>query len=354
MRRHCALALAALAALAIYPEVFGRGRSLSVMGAGTRSADEFAVPLLEAISQEREAGTTGLPLLSLVNVCPRWPFCNDAKVLVYTLIDEKVIFYWYRKDQPCSIEYHESGPCENGETNGFEILARIIESGNGGLKVKNGRLMWGNKYVYAFSLQGIQIHNFAFTGRIFFQQASRTRAYFSQAVSVSRNAITATGPARVEEGIIPGASESVHSHAVTTIAWVLCVGFVVVMLATIRRRHGHRKVVKDDEITSFLCSSLSNVSVADMSDGSIPDEVKEAAGNAWCPEKILKRALLDSPQDDCVDKDAPPIGSLGSTDLGSSGQSSSLSSSQFSDSMVAFAGTYSPVYRQEAMVLDNR
>jgi hypothetical protein len=352
MRRKCAVALAAgLAALAYAPKILGRHTSsFAVTEPGVRNSDEFAVPLLEAISQEREAGTTGVPLLSLVNVCPRWPFCHDAKVLVYALHNDKVIFYWYRKDQPCSLEYHPSGPCENGESKGFEILARIIEDRKGALQVKNGRLVWGDKYVYAFSLQGLQLHNFAFTGRIYFQRASCTREYFSQPVSVSQSAITATGPERPEDGILPGIGgvQSMPPRSVPYLVWLLCVGFVVVVLATIRRRSTVHRKGRDDEsheTNSFLNSSLSNVSVADMSDEAIPAQAKEIPGTAWCPETILKRALLDSAQGDDFEKDdhTSPVGSLESTCVGSSGGSSSLSS-LMNESMNTYAGTYEPVY----------
>jgi hypothetical protein len=347
MRRKFAVVLATFAALAIYPRVLAGGTSLAVQGSGVRTSDEFAVPLLEAISQERDAGTTGVPLLSLVNVCPRWPFCHDAKVLVYTLLNGKVVFYWYRKDQPCSIEYHTSGPCENVETKGFEILARIIEKGRTSLQVKHGRLMWGDNYVYAFSLQGLQLHNFAFTGRIYFQKASRSRVYFSQPVSVSRTAITASGPEKPEDSILPGVhSLPATTRAVPTFVWALSVGFVVVVLATIRRRSLSRK---DDSTNSLLSSSLSNVSVADMSDESLAAEAKESIGPDWCPEKILKRALLESPHDGYyfVKDEHLPVGSLESTCAPSSAPSSYLSSSILSESLPTlpnFSGTYPPVY----------
>ena len=95
MRRSCAVAIAAFAALAIAPQVNGwramnrwaaflqtmafrvgvlsqgglsqpcrvkvlrRRVSFAATGLGQRSSDEFAVSLLEAISEERDAGTTG-------------------------------------------------------------------------------------------------------------------------------------------------------------------------------------------------------------------------------------------------------------------------------------------------------
>lgn len=343
MRRSCAVAIAAFAALAIAPQVLRRRVSFAATGLGQRSSDEFAVSLLEAISEERDAGTTGVPLLTLVNVCPRWPFCNDAKVLIYTLHEGKVIFYWYRKDEPCSIEYHASGPCENGETKGFEILARIIEDRKDGLEVKDGRLMWGNKYVYAFSLQGLQIHKFAFTGRIFFQKESRKGAYFSVPVSVSRSSLTATGPEKPEGSIIPGVPQSA-SHEVPTSVWALGFGFVVIFLATSRRRSRRRKEDKEDEISNpFISSMLSNVSVVDLADESNPGETKEAGRY---PEK---KSRVESSEQRCEDvdsledkhfekEDAVPMGSLESTCAPSSVPSSSMSHSALSSSFGTLDG----------------
>jgi hypothetical protein len=347
MRRSCAVALAGLAALAIAPQVFRRDTSFAVTGSGIRASDEFAVPLLEAISQERAVGTTGVPLLSLVNVCPRWPFCHDAKVLVYTYHEGKVIFYWYRKDQPCSLEYHSSGPCENGETKGFEILARIIESQRSGLRVKNGRLMWEDKYVYAFSLQGLEIHKFAFTGRIYFQKASGSRSYFSQPVSVSRSSLLAMGPERPEDSIIPGAQQSAPRDAVPTYVCAMGFGFVVVVLATIRRRS--RRHCMEDEMSPFICSSLSDASVVDLSDESQAEEPKEDAKPLRCQDNISKYDPYSRECNYFEKDDTVPMGSLESTCAPSSAASSLMSNSVFSfspDGKEHEYGTYPPVFHQ--------
>jgi hypothetical protein len=244
-----------------------------------------------------------------------------------------VIFYWYRKDQPCSIEYHTSGPCENVEDKGFEILARIIESQKSGLQVKDGRLMWEDKYVYAFSLQGLQIHKFAFTGRIFFQKDPRTRAYFSQAVSVSRNALEASGPERPEATIIPGAEQSATRHAVPAFVWAVVCGFVVVVLATIHLRS--RRQVKHDPMHPFICSVLSPVQTPRVLSVDEPtlEKFKAAPFTMRCPERPeypddRSNVSLDSPQYYNIEKDeAVPMGSLESTCAPSSAPSSSMSNS---------------------------
>jgi hypothetical protein len=161
-------------------------------------------------------------------VCPRWPFCGDEKVLLYTLHKERVLFYWYRRVQPCSLEYHESGECENGESKGFEILAKAIETGKGGLQVAGDRLVWDGKFLYAFSLQGLALRSFSFTGRIYFQKEKHGKAYYSQLVSASLNGFATSGPERKEEYIIPGAALSAR-RAVPPLVWALGIGVLAVI-----------------------------------------------------------------------------------------------------------------------------
>ena len=175
----------------------------------------------------------GTPLISLISVCPRWPFCGDEKVLLYTMHEGRVIFYWYRKVQPCSLQYHASGPCENGESKGFEILARAIESGKSDLQIRGNRLVWNDKYLYAFSLQGIQMQKFAFSGRIYFQTEPKGKAYYSQPVSASMNGFAASGPARREDRIIPGARLVERNGPPSSFLWalgVLGVGLTIAVL----------------------------------------------------------------------------------------------------------------------------
>jgi hypothetical protein len=225
MRRRCTIALVLAVVLAV--ATFS-GRRSNFARTETESAilDEFAVPLLEDICHGRDAGTTGTPLISLISVCPRWPFCPDEKVLLYTLHQGKVIFYWYRKVQPCSLQYHASGPCENGESKGFEVLARAIESGKAGLQVKDKRLVWEGKFVYAFSLEALSMKRLAFTGRIYFQREAHGNKYYSQPVSASLNGFSTIGSEKREEYIIPGASLSSRT-SVPPVVWALGLGAAV-------------------------------------------------------------------------------------------------------------------------------
>jgi hypothetical protein len=200
--------------------------------------DAFAVPLIEAITQGVNPGTTGTPLLMLINVCPRWPFCPDEKTLLYTQQGGKVLFYWYRKDKPCTLTYNPTGECANAESKGFEVVARLIEQGKE-FKVVDGRLYWKGVYVYAFSLEGLKLTSFAFTGRLFFQKDRNSRQYFSQPVHIKKHSLTVAGPAEEESSIIPGASPAAAEIPVTAIfAASLVAG--VLLLPALKARMGPR------------------------------------------------------------------------------------------------------------------
>jgi hypothetical protein len=205
---------------------------------GAEAPDAFAVPLIEAITQGANPGTTGTPLLMLVNVCPRWPFCHDEKTLLYTHHGGKVLFYWYRKDKPCTLTYNPTGECANAESKGFEILARLIETGPD-LKVVDGRLYWKGVFVYAFSLEGLKISSFAFTGRLFYQTSPNSRQYFSQPVEIKKKSLTTTGPPREEDSIIPGASTTARDIPVIAIFSAALVAGVL-LLPSLKEKLGPR------------------------------------------------------------------------------------------------------------------
>lgn len=230
MRRRCSIAVATVVLLTLAAVEKARylGRTFASTDPATSGGilDEFAVPLLEDICDGRDAGTTGTPLITLISVCPRWPFCPDEKVLLYTLHEGRVMFYWFRRVQPCSLEYHAAGPCENGESKGFEILANAIESGKAGLEVKENRLVWNERFLYAFSLEGLSMRRFAFTGRIYFQKQRHGTQYYSQLVSANGSGFSTIGPERVEDSIIPGAGLSSRT-SVPPVVWVLGVGAAV-------------------------------------------------------------------------------------------------------------------------------